>query len=120
MEGSTSEATASPQPQGPKWALPRQLEDEALELFVDLIRIDTTNPPGGERPAAERCAEELRKDGLEPVLLEGAKDRTNLICRYKGDGSAPPLMLTGHLDVVPAEGDWTHPPFGGEIHDGFL
>ncbi|AKU92498.1 M20/M25/M40 family metallo-hydrolase [Vulgatibacter incomptus] len=94
--------------------------DEALRLLVTLLRIDTTNPPGNERPAAEACAELLRKDGLEPVLLEGARDRTNLVCRWKGSGEAPPLLLTAHLDVVPAGEGWTHPPFAGEIRDGFV
>ena len=97
------------------------LEAEALELFQALLRIDTTNPPGLERAAAELLAESLRKDGLEPQLLEKLPGRTNLVARLKGDGSKPPLMLTGHLDVVAAEdGNWTHPPFGAEIHDGWL
>ncbi|MBS2029017.1 MAG: M20/M25/M40 family metallo-hydrolase [Deltaproteobacteria bacterium] len=97
------------------------LEAEALELFQALLRIDTTNPPGHERAAAELLAESLRKDGLEPQLLEKLPGRTNLVARLKGDGSKPPLLLTGHLDVVAAEdGKWTHPPFGAEIHDGWL
>lgn len=100
--------------------LTSELQEEALQLFLDLLRIDTSNPPGNERPAAERCAEELRKDGFEPQLLEGKEDRTNLVCRWQGTGEEAPLLLTAHLDVVPATGDWTHPPFGGEIHDGYI
>lgn len=96
------------------------LEAEALELFRELLRIDTTNPPGNERPAAELCAEWLRREGLEPQLLEAEKDRTNLVCRIRGRGSLPPLLLTAHLDVVPAGEGWQIPPFSGEIHDGFL
>lgn len=95
-------------------------EPEALELFVSLLRIDTTNPPGRERPAAELCAEWLRRDGLEPVLLEAQKDRTNLVCRLRGTGELPPLLLTAHLDVVPAGEGWQIAPFAGEIHDGYL
>jgi acetylornithine deacetylase/succinyl-diaminopimelate desuccinylase-like protein len=104
----------------PTLALPRDLEDDAVALLAGLIRIDTSNPPGGERPAAERCAEELRKDGLDPLLLEGAPGRTNLICRWAGTGERAPLMLAAHLDVVPAGDGWDHPPFGAELHDGFL
>lgn len=100
--------------------LPTSAHEEALALFRDLLRIDTTNPPGNERPAAERCAEALRADGLEPELLEGAKDRTNLVCRYRGTGELPPLMLTAHLDVVPAGEGWSHPPFEARIEDGWL
>lgn len=95
-------------------------ESEALELFVSLLRLDTSNPPGNERLAAELCAEWLRRDGLEPLLLEAQKDRTNLICRLSGTGSLPPLLLTAHLDVVPPGDGWQLPPFSGEIHDGFV
>ena len=100
--------------------LPRDLEEEAVALLADLVRIDTSNPPGRERPAAERCAEALRREGVDPVLLEGAPGRTNLLCRWAGAGTKPPLMITAHLDVVPAGDGWLHPPFGAEIHDGFL
>lgn len=100
--------------------LTAEIHEEALALLCDLLRIDTTNPPGNERPAAELCAEALRAEGLEPKLLEGAKDRTNLICRYRGTGELPPLMLTAHLDVVPPGDGWTHPPFEARIVDGWL
>lgn len=100
--------------------LPAAAADEAQELLRRLLRIDTTNPPGHERAAAELCAEVLRADGLEPVLLEKAPGRTNLVCRRKGKGGKAPLLLTAHLDVVPAGEGWTHPPFGGVEADGFL
>lgn len=94
---------------------------EALELFQALLRVDTTNPPGHERAAAEVLAESFRKDGIEPQLLEKTAGRTNVVARLKGDGSLPPLLLTGHLDVVAAEpSEWKHPPFAAEIHDGWL
>ncbi|MBI3071157.1 MAG: M20/M25/M40 family metallo-hydrolase [Deltaproteobacteria bacterium] len=98
---------------------PAQLFDETLELLRTLIRIDTTNPPGNELPAAELLADYFRRAGLEPVLLESAPGRGNLVVRVRGDGTLPPLLLTGHLDVVPAEADaWTHPPFSGDVADG--
>lgn len=96
-------------------------EDEALELFRALIRIPTVNPPGNERPAAELVADTLRAAGLEPELLEGSPDRTNVVTRLKGDGSKPPLLLNAHLDVVAVEEEhWKHPPFNAEIHDGYV
>jgi len=101
-------------------ALPASFVDEAFALLVDLVRIDTSNPGATERPAAERCAEELRRDGLEPRLLEAAPGRTNLVCRLRGTGEKPPLLLTGHLDVVPPGEGWSHPPFGGVVDAGFL
>src|SRR5690606_12170463 len=100
--------------------LPASFVEEAFALLVGLVRSDTSHPGAVERPAAERCAEELRRDGLEPRLLEAAPGRTNLVCRLRGTGEAPPLLLTGHLDVVPPGEGWSRPPFGGVVEDGFL
>jgi acetylornithine deacetylase/succinyl-diaminopimelate desuccinylase-like protein len=98
-----------------------EVEEEALALFKALLRLDTTNPPGNERPAAELCAEALRRHGLEPVVLESAPMRANTVARLAGDGSAPPLLITAHLDVVPADpSGWRFPPFGAVEHDGWI
>jgi acetylornithine deacetylase/succinyl-diaminopimelate desuccinylase-like protein len=97
------------------------LGDEATRYLQDLIRIDTTNPPGNETPAAEYLASVFKREGIEPTVLESVPGRGNIVARLKGDGRAAPLLLMVHLDVVPAESDaWTHSPFGGEIVDGFL
>jgi acetylornithine deacetylase/succinyl-diaminopimelate desuccinylase-like protein len=97
------------------------LGDEAIRHLQALIRIDTTNPPGRETAAAEYLAEILRAAGLEPVLVGAEPERKNVIARLRGTGERPPLLLAAHLDVVPAEpSSWRHPPFGGEIHDGYL
>jgi acetylornithine deacetylase/succinyl-diaminopimelate desuccinylase-like protein len=97
------------------------IEAEALASFQTLIRFDTTNPPGNEKAAAEFVAGALRESGLEPKVLDSAPGRSNVVVRYKGDGSKPPLLLNAHLDVVEAEpSTWKHPPFGGEIHDGYV
>jgi acetylornithine deacetylase/succinyl-diaminopimelate desuccinylase-like protein len=94
---------------------------EALSLFQALLRVDTTNPPGAERAAAELIAESLRVDGIESQLLEKAPGRTNVVARLTGSGKKKPLLLTAHLDVVAAEAAlWKHPPFAAEIHDGWL
>lgn len=93
---------------------------EAVADLQALMRIDTTNPPGREKAAATFLAERLREDGLEPVLLDSAPDRSNLIVRIDGQEDLAPLLLSAHTDVVPATGNWTHPPFGGEIHDGYV
>jgi acetylornithine deacetylase/succinyl-diaminopimelate desuccinylase-like protein len=100
-------------------------EQEAVAFAADLIRIDTTNRGGGdcrERPAAEYVAQRLADAGLQPVLLESAPGRANVIARIAGeDPSAGALLAHGHLDVVPAEpADWARHPFGGEIADGVL
>ena len=97
------------------------LAEHAFRLCQQLLRIDTTNPPGNELPAAELLAEELRAAGLEPTVLESAPGRGNLVARIRGTGEQAPLLLTAHLDVVEAEpSSWDHPPFCGEVHDGCL
>jgi len=86
-----------------------------------LIQINTTNPPGNEIRVATYLRDVLREEGYEPLILESAPGRANLVARLKGTGEKPPLLLMGHTDVVPAEPEhWTHPPFGGEIHDGYI
>lgn len=98
-----------------------ELADHAVDLCQRLLRIDTTNPPGNERPAADLCATELRAAGLEPVVLESAPGRANVVARHRGTGARPPLLLTAHLDVVPADpSQWRYPPFSGEIAEGCL
>jgi len=98
-----------------------ELAEHAFRLCQQLLRIDTTNPPGNELPAAELLAEELSSAGLEPVVLESAPGRGNVVARLRGTGEKPPLLLTAHLDVVEADPSaWDHPPFGGEVHDGCL
>ncbi|MCD9877136.1 M20/M25/M40 family metallo-hydrolase [Streptomyces guryensis] len=103
----------------------QQALDEVVRFTSDLIRIDTTNRGGGdcqERPAAEYAAEQLAAAGLEPLMLERTKGRTNVVARIEGtDPAADALLLHGHLDVVPAQADdWTVHPFSGEIRDGVV
>ncbi len=95
--------------------------DEATAYLADLIRFDTTNPPGNELECAEYLADLLAKEGIEPEVLESEPGRANVISRLRGDGSKKPLLLMSHLDVVPAdESRWDAPPFSGEIRDGSL
>ena len=64
--------------------------EEAARFAADLIRIDTTNRGGGdarERPAAEYVAARLAEAGLEPVLLESAPGRANVVARITGTGT---------------------------------
>jgi acetylornithine deacetylase/succinyl-diaminopimelate desuccinylase-like protein len=101
--------------------------ERCVTLLADLLRVVTVNRgtdeqgDGNERVAAELLAEFLRKAGVEPRLFEKVKGRTSLVARIKGTGAKPPILLNGHLDVVEADASrWRHPPFGGEIHDGYL
>jgi len=92
---------------------------EAVGLLKDLVRIDTTNPPGNERPAADYIAGVLSREGIECQVLESEPTRASLVARLRGSGAKPPLLLSAHLDVVPADREhWTHNPFGAEEADG--
>lgn len=118
----------SPPSSRPPWRssmADQQALDEVVRFTSDLIRIDTTNRGGGdcqERPAAEYAAEQLAGAGLQPMMLERTKGRTNVVARIEGsDPSADALLVHGHLDVVPAEAaDWSVHPFSGEIRDGVV
>ena len=96
---------------------------EVVGLCRDLVRIDTSNfgtgEGPGERKAAEYVAALLDEVGIASTLHESQPGRTSLVARV-GDGPDP-LLIHGHLDVVPAAAeDWTLPPFAGEVHDGYL
>lgn len=98
---------------------------EVVELCQELIRIDTSNygqgEGPGERKAAEYVAGLLDEVGIESTIIEGAPGRANVVARWGGGDGRPPLLLHGHLDVVPAEAaDWQVDPFAGEIRDGMV
>ncbi len=99
----------------------------ALETVTNLSRLiqcDTSNPPGNEKTAILVLKDILECDGVSPdeiKILEPVPNRMNLVTRIRGDGSLRPLLLSGHVDVVPVERDhWTHDPFGGEVIDGHV
>ena len=98
------------------------LRSEALSLLRDLLRVDTSNPPGRETPAAMVLKDYLEAAGVECELVARDPARANLISRIRGDGSGPSLGFLGHTDVVPpGEEEWDRPPFAGEVdQDGFV
>ncbi|MEM3601314.1 MAG: M20/M25/M40 family metallo-hydrolase [Candidatus Bathyarchaeia archaeon] len=97
------------------------VEEEVTRLLSDLIRINTTNPPGNETAAAKYLAEILEKDGYECEVLESAPGRGNVITRLKGKSEKPRLLLLSHLDVVAANSaEWRVDPFSGVVKDGFV
>lgn len=94
---------------------------DPAELLRDLVKLDTTNPPGNEDPAAEVLEAELSAAGLQTDILRSPEGRPNLVARLEGPGDAPALVLLSHTDVVPVESErWTRDPFGGDVHDGHL
>jgi acetylornithine deacetylase/succinyl-diaminopimelate desuccinylase-like protein len=90
----------------------KEVEEEVTTLLSDLIRINTTNPPGNETWAAKYLAETLEKEGFRCEVLESAPGRGNIITRIKGTGEKPSLLLLSHLDVVAANPkEWSVDPF---------
>src|ERR1700730_11581716 len=94
---------------------------EAVRFLTDLVKIDTSNPPGNEVKAANYIKTVLDKEGIASEIFESAPGRGNIVARLKGNGSKRPLLLMGHLDVVGVERDkWTVDPFTAVKKDGYL
>ncbi len=111
-----------------KWK-PKMFQGESKEikettrLLSDLIKINSTNPPGNEILVAKFCAELLKKEHFENIsIIESESGRGSCICRWKGsDPNAKSLLLLAHLDVVPADPmSWKKPPFSGEIEGEYV
>jgi acetylornithine deacetylase/succinyl-diaminopimelate desuccinylase-like protein len=92
-----------------------------VELLQQLIRFDTTNPPGNEAECIAFVRALLEDAGCEVELYAKDPARPNLVARLHGNGDRPPILLQGHVDVVTTTGqDWSRPPFGGELVDGWV
>ncbi len=99
----------------------RAVTEEATELLSQYLRINTTNPPGNEIAAARWLAAVLERDGIAAQIYEPRPGKANLYARLRGDGSARPLILLNHMDVVLASPDhWRVDPFGGVVRDGHV
>ncbi len=94
---------------------------DPVALTQRLVRFDTTNPPGNEGQCIEHIKSLLDGAGVWNQVFVRSPGRPNLIARLPGDGAAPPLLLQGHVDVVPADpAHWQRPPFSGDLVDGYL
>jgi acetylornithine deacetylase/succinyl-diaminopimelate desuccinylase-like protein len=101
---------------GPDW---NALQSEAVRTIQAYVRINTSNPPGDVTKAADFLAGILQREGIAVTRYESAPGRSILVARLKGTGTAKPLLLLHHMDVVPTDPSrWQHDPFGAEIADG--
>ena len=92
---------------------------EPLDWLASYLRIDTTNPPGNEAAAVEFLADILSTHGIGTRRFVSETGRVSLLARLEAsDPTGPPLVLLHHIDVVPANGNWSFEPFGAEIWDG--
>ncbi|HLY35085.1 MAG TPA: M20/M25/M40 family metallo-hydrolase [Candidatus Limnocylindria bacterium] len=97
------------------------LQPESTEVLQRLVRFNTVNPPGHERPAVEYLAGYLKEAGFEVELLAAVDERPNLVADLRGEGDGPTLCYLGHVDTVLADpSEWEHNPWSGDIADGFL
>jgi acetylornithine deacetylase/succinyl-diaminopimelate desuccinylase-like protein len=94
-------------------------QEEAVSILQRLIRFDTVNPPGNERPAQEYLAAHLQAAGFECELLGRTEQRPNLVARLRGAQDGPTLCLLSHVDTVLANpAEWEHDPWSGDLADG--
>jgi acetylornithine deacetylase/succinyl-diaminopimelate desuccinylase-like protein len=100
---------------------PENLRAETTEVLQRLVRFNTVNPPGNERPAIEYLAAYLQQAGFDTELLGAEEDRPNLVADLPGRGDGPTLCYLGHVDTVLADSsEWIHGPWSGEVADGYL
>jgi acetylornithine deacetylase/succinyl-diaminopimelate desuccinylase-like protein len=98
-----------------------EVGEETIQHLVNLVRIDTSNPPGNETKAAMYVREALAAEGIESELFALDPDRANLVTRIRGNGSKKPILIMGHTDVVGVQAErWTEEPFGGLRKDGWI
>lgn len=117
----------STQPTLPEWqpeiarTPERWLQEPSVRLLRDYVRIDTTDPPGRERPGAEFLKEYLDCEGIASQLVCAEEQRCNLYARLPGKDRSRALLLLNHIDVVPAyRPDWKYPVFEGTIDKSYL
>ncbi|MDH3408746.1 MAG: M20/M25/M40 family metallo-hydrolase [Gammaproteobacteria bacterium] len=95
--------------------------EESLQHLVELIKINTSNPPGNETQAANYLKAVLAAEGIDSKLYALDAERANLVARIKGNGSKRPILIMGHTDVVGVQTEqWNEEPFGGLRKDGWV
>ena len=97
------------------------MNNNPIELLQNLIRFDTSNPPGNEIECIKYLNEIITSAGFATQIFSKDPNRPNLVTRLSGQGKANPLLLYGHVDVVPVKNQlWKYPPFEARIAEGYL
>lgn len=95
--------------------------DLAARYLPELIRLDTTNPPGNETRVARYLKQIADREGIVAELLGDNPQRLNFVARLRGSGKARPLLLMAHSDVVPADrAQWSVDPFAAMEKGGYI
>ena len=93
-------------------------KNRLIKLTQGLIRIDSQNPPGNEYKIAQFVKKRLEGIGLKVRCYEFSKRRTNVVGLLKPRGARFSLLISPHLDTVPAGGNWKFDPFAAKIYKG--
>lgn len=119
MLAAVTVAALSAQPSSsPDWAA---AQDETLRHFQALLRFDTSDPPGGEKPAADYLKQVLEQAGMPVQVFAIEPNRPNIVARLKGSGQKRPLLIMAHTDVVNVDPKkWTFPPFSATRDGGYI
>src|SRR6516162_2098937 len=106
------------QSQQPDW---KAFDEETMRHFQALVRFDTTDPPGNEKPAADYLKQVLDKEGIPAKVFALEPNRPNVVARIKGSGKKRPLLVMGHTDTVNVDPKkWTFPPFSAARDKGYI
>ena len=91
----------------------------AVSLTQEMVRTSTVNPPGNERPLAERLQQVMHRSGLTTKLYPLSPERASVVGKLSGNGSRPAFAMVGHIDTVPTGNlSWSFAPFSGDISNG--
>ncbi len=97
------------------------VDEESMRHFQALLRFDTSDPPGNEKPAVDYLQQVLEAEGIETRIFAKLAHRPNLVARLRGNGSKRPLLLMAHTDVVNVDPKkWKHPPFSATREGGYV
>ena len=110
-------AAAQTAPQ-PDW---KAFDEEAMQHFQALLRFNTMDPPGNEKPAADYLRQVLEKEGIPTKVFSLEPNRPNVVARLKGNGKKRPLLVMAHTDVVNVDPEkWKFPPFSATRNGGYV
>lgn len=105
-------------PVQPNWS---QIDAETLKHFQAIVKMNTTDPPGGEKPVVDYLRQVLEAEGIATETFAKEAHRPNLVARIRGNGKQKPLLLMAHTDTVNVDPKkWSHPPFSAEREGGFI
>jgi acetylornithine deacetylase/succinyl-diaminopimelate desuccinylase-like protein len=106
---------APPQPDS------KTFDEETIRHFQALLRFDTMDPPGNEKPAADYLQQVLEKEGIPTKVFALEPNRPNVVARLKGSGRKRPLLVMAHTDVVNVDPKkWKFPPFSATRDGGYV